>query len=74
MFICDALKLKILYAGQSVSSIMTLRRLPPYAKAVLCVMVSLIGVHLVQPVILLPHDTWLHQGLLTEHSLQSSLQ
>lgn len=36
------------------SSITTLQALPPYAKAVLCVMVSVMAVHVLQPVNILP--------------------
>lgn len=44
------------YAGQALISITTLQDLPPHAKAVLCVMVSLMKVHVFPPVTLLLPD------------------
>ena len=53
-------------ADQTIGSIRILQALPPYAKAVLCVAVSLMGVDVRQPVTFPPngsYNTRLHQNL-----------
>ena len=59
-------------AGQAFNSITTLQHLPPHAKAVLCVMVSLMKVHVYQPVTLLLTDSVI-PGFIRTYMLDSAL-